>query len=791
MRVMGLRKLMAFIIGWFCLYILPQAHANYQQPSTELTEMVEAQLTPHIRLSPNQQWLLLAKPQPLANLKHLAKRKLTIAGQTIYPENFSRAQPKAIYNELSIKHLNNSQAITINDLPTGRILFPAWSPDSSHISFIIETAEQANLYLYHIAKQRLQKVAEPLNSVLIKKPYQWLADSSGVLVLLGVNIQKSPPVAKAQPLAPMVLSNANNKLNAKPDLALTKALFEFYGYSQLAKVTIDSKVQFIGHPGLIKSFNSSPNTKYILIAQIKLLTFDVSPFLKYEVNWAVWDLQGQSLRTIGASAFKKNTEHDVPTGPRKIIWRADKPATLFWPQQLEQAPFQDQLYILPAPFKAKPQLFRTLKNRYHNLTWGTDQIALLIEKRDTDKQLISTIINPMVPSQSIILEHATYHQDYRDHKRFVKQYNELQQKVLKVTGERYLFLRGNGPSAAGQIPYLDQYDVKTNSIRRLWQSEPPYYERVLDMLDNSGQLLLTMRESKKQQPNLFIRDLKLNTLTQISQFPQPYPNNKVITKQTISYNRSDGVKLSANLYLPANFEKNNGPLPLLIWLAPDIPQTNNNSPYQFNYLKNHAVLPHLANGIAILDNPSMPILRLDQTPTRGTFIQQLVANATAAIDALIKKGITTADKIAIAGHGYGAFMAVNLLAHSPLFKAGIARNGTYNMALTPFDLSGVDKHLWAERKHYIAISPFFNAHKIQAPLLLIQGQEENKTITSTMQAKLMFHALTGLEKQTKLVLLPHEKDTYQAKESVLHTLWEQEQWLKSHLLNHTPSEQNQ
>ncbi|MGB0860844.1 MAG: alpha/beta hydrolase family protein, partial [Pseudoalteromonas spongiae] len=332
-----------------------------------------------------------------------------------------------------------------------------------------------------------------------------------------------------------------------------------------------------------------------------------------------------------------------------------------------------------------------------------------------------------------------------------------------------------------------QFDIKTASSKRVWQSEAPYYERVRAVLDDAGEKLITLRESKTEQPNFYIRDLKQNTLTQFTEFAHPYPDFKNIKKEQISYTRDDGVELSGTLYLPADYK--GGKVPVLMWAYPleykdkAVASQVRDSPYEFTYIGYWGPMPYLAKGIAVFDDPKMPIVGVDGSEPNDTFRTQLVSSAQAAVDALVEKGVADESRIAIAGHSYGAFMVANLLAHSDLFKTGIARSGAYNRTLTPFGFQGEERDFWQGQAVYSAMSPFFHAEKINEPMLMIHGKDDPNSGTYPMQSERMYNALKGLGKEARLVMLPYEGHGYRARESILHVLWEQEQWLEQHLLS--------
>jgi dipeptidyl aminopeptidase/acylaminoacyl peptidase len=166
-----------------------------------------------------------------------------------------------------------------------------------------------------------------------------------------------------------------------------------------------------------------------------------------------------------------------------------------------------------------------------------------------------------------------------------------------------------------------------------------------------------------------------------------------------------------------------------------------------------------------------------------TYIEQLVASAQAAVDELVRRGVTDPKRIAVGGHSYGAFMTANLLAHSRLFRAGIARSGAYNRTLTPFGFQSERRNFWEAPSVYSEMSPFNYADKVKDALLLIHGMADNNSGTFPIQSERFYNALKGHGATTRFVLLPHESHGYRARESLLHMLWEMESWLDTYVKN--------
>jgi dipeptidyl aminopeptidase/acylaminoacyl peptidase len=285
-------------------------------------------------------------------------------------------------------------------------------------------------------------------------------------------------------------------------------------------------------------------------------------------------------------------------------------------------------------------------------------------------------------------------------------------------------------------------------------------------------------------------------VTAVTEFPHPYPQLADIQKEAIQYQRDDGVPLSATLYLPAGYDaERDGPLPAFVWAYPrefkslDAAGQRTDSPHQFKSVSYWGAIPYVTRGYAVINNASMPIVGEGDEEPNDNFREQLVANAQAAIDEGVRRGVVDPDRVAIGGHSYGAFMTGNLLAHSDLFRAGIARSGAYNRTLTPFGFQSEERLYWEAPEIYFAMSPFMHAEKVNEPILLIHGEADNNSGTFPIQSRRYFAALKGLGATVRLVMLPAESHGYAARESLLHMLWETDRWLDMHVKNAPAREQ--
>ncbi|TMN71026.1 glutamyl endopeptidase [Pseudoalteromonas sp. S1727] len=800
----GIKLLLAFVLS---VTVTGSALAaqGYQTPSSDLAALVDAKLAPSSYLSGDGQWLALFDRKRIETLDDLAKEELKLAGIQLNPANFSRSRPRTKFSGLQLKHIATGTVIEVNNLPQGVIRSPKWSSNSEYLAFIVEQPTHANLWVYNTQTKQARQLSDvALNSVLTATPYQWLPDSTAIVANLAVNLGKPRLTNDSNSVVPVIQQSSGQKAPARTYQNLLsnpfdEQQFKFYGQGQLSYIPMSGVASAIGQPALFKSFSISPDSTNILVASIdEPFSYQV-PYSRFATTWQVWGMRGYALVELAKQPLADNIPQgydSVRTGRRDFQWRADQGAEVIWAQAQDggdmktDVPHHDYLYSLRSPFKREPKLFAKVERRFAGIEWANESVALLTEWRFSDRQLRTYVIQPRNADRNrVLFSERSYNDAYKDPGDVIYEHNDLGASVIKVVGGRYIFLRGNGASEQGNVPFLDQYDIKTNTRKRLWQSQAPYYERVRAMLDDEGERLITIRESKTEQPNFFIRDLDDDTLTQLTTFEHPYPAFKGVTKELVRYKRDDGVELSGTLYLPPGYDKTQGPLPVLMWAYPleykdkAVASQVRESPYEFTYVGYWGPMPYLAKGIAVFDDPKMPIVGVEGKEPNDLFRKQLVASAQAAVDVLVEKGIADKDKIAIAGHSYGAFMVANLLAHSDLFKTGIARSGAYNRTLTPFGFQGEERDFWQAQDVYANMSPFFHAEKINEPMLMIHGQEDPNSGTFPMQSERMYAALKGLGKEARLVMLPYEAHGYRARKSLLHVLWEQEQWLDKYLLN--------
>jgi len=331
---------------------------------------------------------------------------------------------------------------------------------------------------------------------------------------------------------------------------------------------------------------------------------------------------------------------------------------------------------------------------------------------------------------------------------------------------------------------------------RIWQSQPPFFETPIAVIQSgSSTEILARRESVEQSPNYFLATVTGGSAPQwtaVTNFPNPYAGLPMPTHELLHYKRADGVDLTADLYLPAGYDKSKGPLPTLMEAYPAEFKSRaaasqvTGSPYEFVRINWGSPVFFTTTGYAVLANAAIPIIGEGNAEPNDTYVEQLVDGAKAAIDAGVATGAVDRGRVAVMGHSYGAFMTANLLAHSDLFRAGIARSGAYNRTLTPFGFQNEERTYWQAPEVYYKMSPFSYADKIKTPILLFHGEADNNTGTFPIQSDRFYNALKGEGATVRFVLLPLEAHGYQGRESVLHMLWEMENWLDKYVKPEKP-----
>ncbi len=775
--------------------------AVYRLPDQAIVDIIDARRTPAVRVSPDRAWLLLADRPSLPSIAELSQRELGLAGTRFKPATNGPSQTWPAIG-LTFLRVSDGEQRPVRGLPENpRLENLTWSPDGTRVAFTQTTPSGIELWVAD--KQAApesawaRRLTGPKVSLVAGMIPTWMPDGTALIAALVPGDRGPEPVAPTVPTGPVVQENLGRTAPARtiPDLLQSpydEKLFEHYFTTRLARIDLRGAIHWIGAPALFSGFDPSPDGQHLFVQVLHPPYSYTVPLYRFPSRMEVWDLAGRREHLVADVPLQEEVPisfSSVETGPRDVGWRSDAPATLCWTEALDggdagrQAELRDAVFLHAAPFDGEPVLWIRLPIRCAGILWGSGDLALISGRWWKTRNSRTWRARPDAPDTAAeLLQDRSWEDAYNDPGVPVTVPNQAGRPVLLTRAGR-IFLLGEGASPEGNRPFLDEYDPGTKETRRLFRSEAPFYERPVAVLDTTAGLILTTRESPEEVPNFHVRDLAGGEPRRLTSFPHPYPGLRGITKELVRYRRADGVPLSGTLFLPAGYRPEDGPLPTLLWAYPqefksaDAAGQITDSPYRFDWVGWSSPLVFLTRGYAVLDDPKLPIVGEGDRQPNDTFVEQLSAGAKAAVDELVRRGVTDPRRVAIGGHSYGAFMTVNLLAHTDLFAAGLARTGGYNRTLTPFGFQSEERTLWQAPETYFAMSPFMFADKIKAPLLLIHGQADDNPGTFPMQSERLYAAMKGHGATVRLVLLPHEMHSYHARESAMHVLWETQEWL--------------
>ena len=693
--------------------------------------------------------------------------------------------------------------------PTQGRLAPSggWSRDGKHFLFSATTREGEALWVADVDAGTAKRLTPPSVNY-VAGGCSWTAGRAPALCLLFPEGRGAEPKRSDAPTGPIVQESYGRAVPARTNTYLLKdrhdeTLLDHYMTSQLASIALDGKITPLGKPGIHNPPSVSPDGKYMLTRVThRPYSYQVG-MGNFPVKTEVWTTFGEQMRTVYDRPLidaQPSMRDSTTPGIRTISWRADEPATLILVEALDEGDprktvaKRDRVSILKAPFTGDVQTFVETELRFGGVQWLTPKVAILSDFSSQKTRSRSWLIDPSLPNGGTPRPLWDFNIEDRIAApgNLMYQYDPASDRQVPITSPdgRYFYLTGPGASKDkdGDRPYLDRMEVATGKTERIWQSAAPNYELVVALLDPSASKAIVQRQSPTARPDYYVLDLASKQTTRLTNLPDPAPFFSTVKAEQITYARPDGVMLSGTLYLPPGYDRaRDGKLPFFLWAYPqefmsaDAASQVAGSPYQFRRPSRADHLLLLAAGYGVLDNPTMPIVGKGGKEPNDEYVSQLVASAKAAIDKLEELGVGDRDRMAVGGHSYGAFMTGNLLAHSDLFRAGIARSGAYNRTLTPFGFQAEPRTYWQAADVYDQMSPFHYADKIKEPILLIHGTHDNNQGTFPVQSERMFAALKGNGGNVRYVQLPLESHGYIAKESKRHVIWEMVNWLDTHV----------
>lgn len=780
------------------------AQTPYQKPPKVVQDILNASTMPQVSISPTRENMLLVEIPAYPSIDGLSEPMLRLAGLRINPNTNGPHRSKHIIG-LTLKSIVNGKELKIRVPPNAQLGSLEWSPNGRHFAFTNTIANGMELWVGDATTGHIRRIPKVTLNGAYAEPVKWMPDSRTLVCPAIVDGRGNPPLRSRVPLGPKIQESYGKQapIRTYQDLlqdSHDEALFEYYATSQIVLIdSVSAGVTSVGKPAIISSIQPSSDGRHLLVVTNHkpysyLLT--VSAFPK-EVE--VWDLKGQVEYKLASLPLAESVPIDgVPMGPRNYHWRPSEPATLIWVEAMDEGdpkkkvPHRDRVLMLKAPFQGNPGEIAKTEHRFGGLTWGEKAgLAIITE---FDRARMRTRAHLINVDERLKQPQLIWDRLLRD------RYNDPGEPVMRVlpNGQsvmlqhgNHIYLKGEGASPKGDRPFLARYDLTTLKSEKLFQCDDQSYESIIVILKDDATSFITCYETPEAPPNYFIRSAD-GSKRALTKFPDPTPQLRGIKKQLVTYLRDDGQKLSFTLFLPPDYREGTR-LSTVLWAYPleftdaDTAGQVSGSTNRFTVISGYSHLFFALLGYAVLDGATMPVVGDDPETVNNTYVEQIVASAQAAINKAVDLGVTDRDRVGVGGHSYGAFMTANLLAHSDLFKAGIARSGAYNRTLTPFGFQSERRSLWEATEMYLKVSPFLLAHKIKEPVLLIHGEADNNTGTFPIQSERMYQAIKGNGGYVRYVTLPYESHGYAARESVEHVLWEMINWFDKHVKQGQPT----
>jgi len=784
--------------------IFSQEELLFQKPSASILQLADYERPPSISMDNKKQMVLFSYRDTYKTLQDLNQEELRLGGLRVNPTlHISSTQTYVTNLKLRALLDTKTEPAQVKNLPIqAKITFISWSPDDSKIAFVNMDEAGLSLWLINVETKEATKLSDLNLNATTGMPYSWNKDGNALLVKTVV--QNRPPLIdtkKELPKGPTV-SIAEGKVSQNrtyQDLLKNptdERNFEILVKSELKKIDVSGKISNFLPADLYIGMSYSPDGTHLLVTTIQRPFSYLVPYSRFPMSQKVYNSLGiliKEVNTVPLVEIMPKGFAAVRAGRRNVLWRNDAPNTLMFVEALDggdpskTVDFRDELFSWDAPFSKEPTSLLKVKQRFSDV-YFSDHNFMLVKDSWYDTRNEKTYLVDLTTSTSKIILDRNYQDAYGDPGVFQQEKGKHGANVL-VVNENKLLLFGDGFTKDGQFPFIDEFDIKSLKTTRLYRANFPTKKiDLLDVFDKKKGLYLVQLQSKADFPNYYLLSAKTNKTTQLTFSKNPFESIKSVEKQVIKYKRSDGVELSGTLYLPVGYDKNLKPkVPLLIWAYPEEFKDKNSAgqnkqnPNEFTFPNYGSFVYWVTKGYAVLDDASFPIIGEGNEEPNNTFIEQLVANGRAAIDAVDALGYIDRKKVAVGGHSYGAFMTANLLTHSDDFACGIARSGAYNRTLTPFGFQSEQRNFWDIPDIYGNMSPFFTASKMDKPMLLIHGEADNNPGTFTLQTERYFQAIKGLGGKARMVILPKESHGYAAKENILHVLWEQEQFLDKYL----------
>jgi dipeptidyl aminopeptidase/acylaminoacyl peptidase len=811
----GIAALLPCVALTSALAQLPSSNeisSGYSRPPQAILEVMRSPAPPTPIVSPRRDMILLVSWQEHPSIARVATPYLRLAGVRVEPANRSRHDTPGGYGitpcarSLDLVRVADG-AQTHVDLPTKSCAAsPSWSADGERFAFENTGADSVELWVAEAKTGVARRIPGVRLNPMLDDAASWMPDQRHLVVKLVPDGVGQPPKQPAAPPGPSIQESAGEKgqsstYETRDTLGNPhdEDVFDYYATSQLAIVdVVTGSVAPFGKPDRYSSLEPAPDGRHLLVTTIRKPYSYVTTYDRFPEEVDVWDLAARPVRTAYHVASLPLADRvpirGVRLGPRSFAWRATDPATLVWAEALDRGdwnvkvPARDKVMLAKAPFDAPAVEIARTEQRYGGLAWSERRDVALLTDYDVNRKWRRTFVVDIDDPRKAprLLWDLSTDEKYANPGNPVRRQLANGMSVIQQEGDA-IFLRGAGSSPDGDRPFLDRLDLATGKSERLFHSSKDSYEQFLAFAGNGTRSFVTWHQSVNDPPNAYLRTPG-EPVRAITRIPDPTPQVRQIKKRLVKYKRADGLDLSFTLYTPPGYREGTR-VPTILYAYPldyaDASKAGQvtGSQETFTRLRQYRLL--LLAGYAIIDNAAFPIVG-DPKRAYDSYLEQLVADAQAAVDEAVRLGVADPDRIGVTGHSHGALMTVNLVAHSNLFRAGVATSGSYNKTLTPFGFQNERRSVWESTDVYVKVSPFFSADKVKTPLLIVHGMDDANPGTTPLQSSKLYEAIRGNGGTTRLVLLPNEPHWYAAAESNEQLVYEMLRWFDKYVKNAPP-----
>lgn len=829
------QKIMTMAMALLLAGCLTAVADGFRHPAREIEEITMASPLPTSYFSPDFSKAVMGyrfcRQVPIAEL---AASEARIGGLRVDPRNFSETREN-YFDRLELLDVATGVTVKVQGLPADpRVKFVTWSPSGRYVAFTLSFPDHVELWRMDAAAPapKAEKLTSERVNTIFGTPFLFLDDEHILFKSVPADHRQAPVQSLAESSVIQEVKGEKKSIRTYQDLLASpadEALYDYCCTSQLA-VWSPSGVKIIGEPAIYRSVDPSPDGSFAIVVTEHHPYSYVQAHNSFPSKQLIMDLaEGKLVKVLRDGTVKKEKPGpNEPQEPKKpqpsgFGWRPDLPATLYWTesengdtaakdstkaneQEKPEKTFTDKLFQCTAPFdfEQEKELLLAPEFRMGRITWCDASLALFEESSAKQKfrRMVTFVPGDTLAKRQVLYTMSTEPDTLGTMPVYGRPYmvrNAFGRNVLWTDAKHsQILLSGNDRRDAEGFKhsFIDKISIKDGKSSPVWFSSSDCKETLTGITDFKRMKLLGRREAYGVVPDYWELDLRKKSARQVTRIEDPVPQMKeLVTDQYVTYTRKDGLKCYAHLYLPAGYDpERDGRLPVFMWTYPYEYRTpveaDKARPEKHKYTKPSygSAMIWATQGYAVLDEFTMAILSSDkESQPNDRFLEQLVMSAEAAVDFVCDSiCIGDRDRIGVGGHSYGGFMTANLLAHTRLFRAGVARSGAYNRSLTPFGFQSERRDYWKAKAVYDEMSPFNYADKIKDALMLIHGQMDNNTGTFPVQSERLYQALVYFGGTARYVQLPYESHGYQGIETMLDMLYETGAWLDQYVKNAQP-----